>query len=156
MPVSQGLDAWGLSPPFWGAAAWQCWAQPFLPPTSRGQSRAGSCWSAVCFSVLSWNPCSSEQPLHVYVYDLCLRHVSELALAPAAAFPPGAKAGRSLLHAKAPQSIPASSRGRAECLAVCLSALRAALSTALPGAHRRHGPTYTRDMGREGTSPDWV
>lgn len=37
--ITEGLDAWGLSPPFCGAAAWQCWAETFLAPTSRGQSR---------------------------------------------------------------------------------------------------------------------
>lgn len=93
---------------------------PFLAPTSRGQSRLllvshlFALLPSGCAELESLLP-GAEQPLRLCVYDLCLRHVSfpieSLAAAPAAAFPPGAKAGRSLLHVKAPQSIPAGGRG---------------------------------------------
>lgn len=148
IPVSQrGLDALGPLSSVFGSSCLAVVGRARPGSPSRGQSRLllVSHLFALCHRALpSCNLPSPEQPPRVCVYDLCLSRVSsspELALALAAAFPAGAKAGRSLLHAKAPRSSPAGSRGsragsgRAVCLAVCLSILRFVLLHSLLPMH---------------------
>jgi len=105
----------------------------------------------------SWNRFSSERLRRTCVYDLCLRRVPsrrELARALAAAFPPDAKAGRSLLHAKPAPIHPSGEQRQKRRVAACLSVRTRSRASPqpLPKADSPGAPGYPGAMEREGCS----